>query len=97
MKLDRKCLCQEFHRAERSDVISHEGVNTYLLEKVLRPTLMGKPPRLDAIDYDAFETEDIDALADHYRKLEAAAQRLEQFVSAVASTAPIPCKTRRFC
>lgn len=97
MKLHLKDLCRAFRQAEEAETTSAEGVNPYLLEKVLRPTLQGKAPMLKDIDYDQFEDSDISELADYCERLENTSRKLEQFVGAVANIRAVPCRSRRFC
>lgn len=97
MKLDRKSLCRKLEAAEKTETVSKANVNDYLLEKVLRPTLQGKAPRLNEIDYDQFEEEEIDELADYCERLEITSGKLSRFVGAVACFDATPCRARQFC
>ncbi len=96
MKLHLKDLCREFGRAKEEETVSKEGVNPYLLEKVLRPALQGEAPMLGDIDYEQFDLEDIGALCDYYECMWKTAEKLGQFVSAVASLAPVPSRKCQF-
>ena len=97
MKINRKVLCREFQHAPAEETVSTEGVNSYLLERVLRPTLRGDPPKLRDIDYDAFDEEDIDELSAYYERMWRASEKLQQFLTAVASVVPVPSRDRHFC
>lgn len=97
MKLHLKDLCREFGRAKEEDPVSREGINPYLLEKVLWPTLRGDAPKLEDIDYGQFDLADIGALSNYYENIWRAAEKLEQFVSAAASLEPVPSRERQFC
>lgn len=97
MKLHLKDLCREFGRAKDEDTTPSKGVNPYLLENVLRPALQGEAPMLGDIDYEQFDLEDIGILSDYYDRMWMVSQKLEQFVSAVASFPPVPSRERQFC
>lgn len=97
MKLHMKELSRAFQRTEASETTPTRGINSYLLEKVLRPTLQGNPPRLRSIDYDQFVEDDLYELASYYEQLESTCTKLSQFVGAVAAIEAIPCRARRFC
>lgn len=97
MKINRKALCREFQHAPAEETVSTEGVNSYLLEEVLRPALCGNPPKLKDIDYDAFDEEDIGELCFYYEKMWHASKKLRQFLTAVTSIAPVPSRDRHFC
>lgn len=97
MKLHLKDLSRAFRRAEAAETTPTEGVNFYLLEEVLRPTLQENPPRLKDIDYAQFEEDDLYELAGYYEQLEATSKKLSQFVGAVATLDPVPCRSRQFC
>lgn len=97
MKLRLKDLCREFGRAKEEESVPSEGINPYLLEKVLRPALQGNAPKLGDIDYEQFDVEDIGALSNYYDNVEKVAEKLGQFVSAAASLPPVPSRERLFC
>jgi len=97
MKLHLKDLCREFGKAKDEETVPRGGINPYLLENILWPTLQGEAPTLGSIDYAQFDEEDIGALSDYYEKMWKAAEKLEQFVSAVASFDPVPSRERQFC
>lgn len=97
MKLNLKDLYRAFEQAEEGVTTPIDGVNTYLLEKVLRPTLQGKAPRLQEIDYSKFEDDDISDLADYCERLGRSVVKLEQFTGAVAAIEAIPSHSRQFC
>lgn len=97
MKLHLKDLCREFGRAKDEETVSSKGVNPYLLENVLRPTLQGEAPRLGDIDYEQFELEDIGALSDYYDNIWKDSAKLGQFVRAVTALPPVPSRERQFC
>ncbi len=97
MKLHLKDLCREFGRAKNEETVPSEGVNPYLLENVLRPTLQGEAPTLGSIDYEQFDVEDIRTLSDYYEKMWEAGKKLGQFVTAAASLDPVPSRERQFC
>lgn len=97
MKLHLKDLCREFGKAKAEETVPNNGVNLYLLEKVLRPALQGDAPMLGDIDYEQFDLEDIGTLSDYYDNMWKAAEKLGQFVTAAASLDPVPSRERQFC
>ena len=97
MKLNLKELSHAFRKLKEEETVSSNGVNSYLLEKVLLPTLQGNAPMLKDIDYSQFEDDDISDLANYCESLMAESNRLMQFVGAVASIEAVPCCSRQFC
>ena len=97
MNFDLNCLCQLLASAPDEEIVSSEGCNAYLMEKVFRPMLRGEPPRIGEIDYGQFEEDDIGIVAAYFDRLWYQAQKIEQFVGAVSSIDPAACKVRRFC
>ena len=97
MKLRVNTLCRELDKAKEGEDISSAELNTYLLEKVLRPTMEENPPRLSEIDFEQFEHDDIAELADYCERLGVISSKLGQFVGAVAAIPAIPCRARQFC
>lgn len=97
MKMNLKELQRAFRKVTEGETVPRDGLNAYLLEQVLRPTMLGRPPRLNEIDYEQFEEDDIGRLAEYYDHLESTSRQLSQFVGAVASIAATPCRARQFC
>lgn len=97
MKLDLKLLSAHFARLEDEPSIPRGGVNDYLLDKILFPCMNGKGLFLDDIDFDAFEAEDVEALAEFYNKLTSRTYTLAEFVRAVAEIQPAAVHSRGFC
>ncbi len=65
MKLDLKLLSMRFSQKEDEPPVPTEGINPYLLEKVLRPCMGGGTIRLPDIDYDAIAIEDLEPLEEY--------------------------------
>ena len=58
MKLDLKLLAIRFSQAKDEPPAPTEGVNPYLLEKILLPCMNGESILLRDIDYSAFDVEE---------------------------------------
>lgn len=97
MKLNLKLLATRFSQAADQPCVSEEGVNRYLLERVLRPNLEGNLLRLGDIDFDAFEAEDVPALEAYYERLYKTSQDLSQFAQTLDRVPPAPKAVRAFC
>ncbi len=97
MKLDLKLLSMRFSQAKDEPPVPTEGVNPYLLEKILLPCMDGGTIRLRDIDYKAFNVEDIDPLEEYYSKLLKEGGKLKQFTETVRDTPPEARKARMFC
>lgn len=97
MKLDLKRLSMRFYQKKEEPPISQEGLNRYLLEKILTPALHRTDIYLRDIDFTAFDVEEIDALENYYDRLFDAGQGLEQFIQTVAQTQPVASRIRSFC
>ena len=77
--------------------VPQDGINTYLLEKVLMPALDSKDIYLKDIDFTAFDVDDIDKLEDYYDQLYSTGRGLDQFIQTVAQTLPSASSVRSFC
>ena len=97
MRLDLKLLSMRFSQKKEEPPVSQEGLNPYLLEKILMPALDGTDIYLRDIDFTAFNAEDVSELEDYYSQLYEAGWSLEQFVQTVAQTQPVASRIRSFC
>jgi len=97
MKLDLKLLSMRFSQAKDEPPVPTEGVNPYLLEKILIPSLNGETVCLRDIDYEAFDEEDVEPLEEYYEALSKAAGKLAQFTETVRNIPPAAPKARGFC
>ncbi len=97
MKLDLKLLSVSLSQLEDEPPVPIDGVDPYLLEKVLRPCMDGADIRLRDMDFDAFDAEDIDVLEGYYNALSREAGKLRQFTGTVQKLPPEAHKARRFC
>lgn len=97
MKLDLKLLSMRFSQMKNEPPVSTGGVNPYLLEKILLPCMNGDTILLRDIDYDAFDVEDIEMLAEYHDELANACYRLGQLTNTVQNLPPEPQKARMFC
>lgn len=97
MKLDLTLLSMRFSQAKEEPSVPTDGVNPYLLEKILLPCMNGESVLLRDIDYEAFEVEDIDSLEDYYDELSRAGSQLGQLAETVRKCPPEARKVRLFC
>lgn len=97
MKLNLKLLATRFFQAEDEPPVPEDGVNRYLLDRVLRPCMKGDAPYLSDIDFDAFEIDDISQLENYYNRLIGASRQLGQFTQTVDRVPAAPGNTRAFC
>lgn len=97
MKLDLKLLSIRFSQMKNEPPVSIDGVNPYLLEKILLPCMNGEKVHLGDIDYTAFDVEDIEALAEYHDALGRAEYKLKQLVETVDNLPPEASKARMFC
>ena len=97
MKLDLKLLSMRFSQTKDEPPAPTEGVNPYLLEKILLPCMNGESILLRDIDYSAFDVEDIEPLAEYHDELAQARYKLEQLTKTVRNLPPEAKKSRTFC
>lgn len=97
MKLDLKQLSMRLSQAKDEPPVPTDGVNKYLLEKILLPCMSGTTILLRDIDYDIFDIEDVDLLEKYYNELSRAGGRLFQLMETMRNLSPQAQKTRRFC
>ena len=97
MELDLKLLFQHLAQVPDEPAVSSEGVSPYLLEHVLTPALNGRTVPISGIDFDAFEENDIETLADYYDRLVSAERKMTGFVSGLSKTVPAAGAVRAFC
>lgn len=97
MKLDLKLLSIRFSQAKDEPPVPTEGVNAYLLEKLLLPSMNGETICLKDIDYEAFDPDDIETLGDYYTALWKAGGELRQLTETVQKLPPEARKARVFC
>jgi hypothetical protein len=97
VKLDLELLSMRFSQAKDEPPVSSDGVNQYLLEKILQPCMNGESILLRDIDYNAFELEDIGPLAEYHDALAQAVYKLEQLTKTVQNLPPQAKKSRTFC
>lgn len=97
MKLDLKLLSMRLSQAKETPPVPTDGVNPYLLEKILLPCMNDGKVFLRDIDYEAFEIEDVDRLENYYDRLCRAGRQLEQLAETVRNCPPESLKARLFC
>ncbi len=97
MKLDLKLLVMRFSQAKDEPSVQTDGVNEYLLKKILLPCMNNEKVCLRDIDYDAFDMEDIDLLERYYNDLSRAGGKLQQLTEIVQNIRPEARKARMFC
>lgn len=97
MKLDLKLLSMHFSQMKDEPPVPTEGVNPYLLEKILLPCMNNGTVYLRDIDYEAFTADDIEGLQSYYYALSRAGGQLRQFMETVQMLPPEAHKTRAFC
>lgn len=97
MKMDLKGLCKQLARAKEETSVSTKDGNSYLLEQVLRPLMLGKRLLLKDIDFSKFDAEDLRWLYSYYESLEMQGRKLVQLVGVIGKIEPAACKLRMFC
>lgn len=97
MKIDLKLLSMRISQAKDEPAVPTGGVNPYLLSKILLPSMNGGTVYLRDIDYDAFDTEDIEPLEKYYSDLSRESGKLRQFTETVQKLPPEARKARMFC
>lgn len=97
MRLDLELLSIRFSQKKEEPPVPQDGINTYLLENILMPTLDSKDIYLKDVDFTAFDVDDIDKLEDYYNQLYNTGRRLDQFIQTVAQTLPSASSVRSFC
>ena len=96
MKLDLKkfrLLLAQAGGQTKPDV----DVNPYLLDHVLMPALNGDNVRIGDIDFNRFDAEDIETLAEYYDCLSQTQRDAARLGTTVGEIPPTACKVRAFC
>ena len=96
MKLDLKKFCVLLARAGGQTEPDVE-VNPYLLDHVLTPTLNGDNVRIGDIDFNRFDAEDIETLAEYYDCLSQTQRDAARLREKMSEIPPTACKARAFC
>lgn len=97
MKLDLKLLSIRFSQAEDEPPVPTDGVNEYLLEQILLPSMSDSGVYLRDIDFDAFDMDDVSVLEQYYDDLYKAGGKLKQLIETVRKVPPEARKARVFC
>ena len=97
MKLDLCTFRDTIFQTAEEEPVSTQGVNTYLLEAVIRPTLRGNVPRYGELDYDSFDDIDLRVACDYCERRDKVSYRLETLTKTVSKAAPTACCTRSYC
>lgn len=97
MKLNLKLLSIRFSQAKDEPPVPTDGVNEYLLEKILLPNINNKYVYLRDIDFEAFDMDDINVLERYYDELSKAGWKLQQLIGTVRNVPPEARKARVFC
>ncbi len=97
MKLDLKLLAAHLSRAGEGPAVPSDNINDYLLNKILIPNMNGDMLRLRDIDFEAFDVEDVDALADYYDRLRRQSYVLGQWAQAMGDVPPVAANSRAYC
>ena len=97
MKLDLELLFTNLSRTEEDTGVSRDGVNDYLIDKILSPCMNGETIRLCDIDFNAFDAEDVDTLAEFHDKLERQAEAAARLAESIGAIRPVPTGFRSFC
>ncbi len=97
MKLDLELLFANLSRTKEDTGIPRDGVNGYLIDKILVPSMNGETIRLRDIDFDAFDAEDVDDLMEFHNKLECQTDAVMRMAEKLGAICPIPANFRSFC
>ena len=97
MKLDLNLLSIRFSQAKDEQAVSTDGVNKYLLEEILLPCMNDKDVYLRDINFEAFDTEDVNELERYYGELFRAGMKLRQLTETVGKLSAEAQKARMFC
>lgn len=97
MKLDLELLFTNLSRTEDYTGVSRDGINGYLIDKILFPCMNGETIRLCDIDFNAFDAEDVEELEGFYGRMTASVHELEKVLAAMSTASPVAANSRRFC
>ena len=97
MKLDLELLFTSLSRTEENTSVSRDGVNDYLIDKILFSCMNGERIFLKDIDFSAFDAEDVEELERFYDRMTAPVQQLEKVVTAMRTVDPVAASSRKFC
>ena len=97
MKLDLELLFTNLSRTEEDTGVSRDGVNDYLIDKILFSCMNGERIFLKDIDFSAFDAEDVEELERFYDRMTAPVHQLEKVVTAMRTVDPVAASSRKFC
>ncbi len=97
MKLDLDLLVMRLILEQEGTVLPQASCNEYLISQVLLPLLRGETVPLRAIDYSAFDEDDILALAEYNDAVYRIAQALGQTAERIGAITPVARSARQFC
>ena len=79
------------------ETVDSSGVNTYLLNEVLRPILAGKELCYGDIDYSKFDADDVRYISDYCDEYERVSDKLCGFLRGIVKAEASACRNRAFC
>lgn len=97
MKLDLDLLVMRLMLEQEGTVLPPASCNEYLLNHVFLPLLRGESVPFRAIDYSAFDEDDIAELAEYNDAVYRIAQALGQTAERIGAIAPIARSARHYC
>ncbi len=97
MKLDLELLFTYLSQMEEDTGVSRDGVNDYLIDKILFPCMNRETIRLCDIDFNAFDAEDVDDLMEFHKKLKCRAGTVMSLAEKFGAICPVPADFRSFC
>ncbi len=97
MKLDLDLLVMRLILEQEGTVLPPASCNEYLINHVFLPLLRGESVPFRAIDYNAFDADDIWALAEYNDTVYQIAHALGQTAERIGAIAPVARSTRHYC
>lgn len=97
MKLDLDLLVMRLLLEQEGTAFPPASCNEYLIDHVFLPLLRGESVPFGAIDYTAFDEDDIWALYEYNEAVHRIAQALGETVGRVETISPIARPVRQYC
>lgn len=97
MKADLDMLVMRLVMEKEGMVLPPANCSEYLIDHVFLPLLRGESVSFNAIDYTAFDQNDVRDLFEYNESVSRAAQALGQMIQRVETIAPIARSVRQYC
>jgi hypothetical protein len=97
MTIVLKTFCEKLGEAAPGKETDASIVPEYLMNSLFWPYMRGENPRLDSLDYDAFELSDLDRLMEYIGDLQGFHRKAGRITGNLEKSIPLARASRSFC